>query len=179
MMDRNPLQGSVVPFARRWHVIHEIDLIRLMREHRDRLALCAEAEAMADALPDRPTPAALARFSAALDTLVTRGESADGAYLTAMLSGGRDEPLADTLLDHIRHRHRTDAAAARELVAAFAEPEAFDAPETLGHMLRSFFTGCRRAVDFEQLTIVTLAGHRLTPEARGLLVDALADSLRD
>ncbi len=177
MMDRNPLQGSVVPFARRWHVIHEIDLIRLLQEHRRRLLLCRQAEAMADGLPDRPEGAAMTLFLKALETLVTRGERTDGAYLEAMLSNGHDDPLIDTLLDHVRHRHEADAAAARELVAAFAEADAFAAPETLGHMLRSFFTGCRRAVDFEQLVIIALAGHRLTPEARGLLVDALAESL--
>ncbi|WP_237237725.1 hypothetical protein [Sphingomonas melonis] len=105
------------------------------------------------------------------------GAQADGVYLEAMLSNGRADPLTDTLLDHVRHRHEADAAAAREMVAAFDEADAFAAPETLGHMLRSFFTGCRRAVDFEQLAIIALAGHRLTPEARGLLVDALAESL--
>lgn len=42
-MNRNLLQGSVVPFARRWHIIQEIDLIRLLQEHRRRLALCEHA----------------------------------------------------------------------------------------------------------------------------------------
>ncbi|WP_294216376.1 hypothetical protein [uncultured Sphingomonas sp.] len=176
-MDRNPLQGSVVSFARRWHVIQEIDLIRLVQEHRRRLALCGQAEAMADALPDRPDAATMTLFLQALEAMVTRGAQADGVYLEAMLSNGRADPLTDTLLDHVRHRHEADAAAAREMVAAFDEADAFAAPETLGHMLRSFFTGCRRAVDFEQLAIIALAGHRLTPEARGLLVDALAESL--
>ncbi|MEN2748753.1 hypothetical protein [Sphingomonas sp. T9W2] len=176
-MDRNPFQGSVVPFARRWHSIQEIDLIRLLQEHRRRLALCGQAEAMADALPDRPVAATMTLFLQALETLVMRGEQADGVYLEAMLSNGRADLLTATLLDHVRHRHEADAAAARELVAAFAEADAFAAPETLGHMLRSFFTGCRRAVDFEQLAIIALAGQRLTPQARGLLVDALAESL--
>lgn len=72
-MDRNPLQGSVVSFARRWHVIQEIDLIRLVQEHRRRLALCGQAEAMADALPDRPDAATMTLFLQALEALVTRG----------------------------------------------------------------------------------------------------------
>ena len=130
-MDRNPLQGSVVSFARRWHVIQEIDLIRLVQEHRRRLALCGQAEAMADALPDRPDAATMTLFLQALETLVMRGEQADGVYLEAMLSNGRADLLTATLLDHVRHRHEADAAAARELVAAFAEADAFAAPETL------------------------------------------------
>jgi hypothetical protein len=44
-------------------------------------------------------------------------------------------------------------------------------------MLRSFFTGGRRAIDFERLTIIALAGHRLTPDARALPADALADGV--
>ena len=176
-MDRNPLQGSVVPFARRWHVIHEIDLIRLMQEHRDRLALATQAEAIADGLPDRPAKPMMAAFLTALRQLVTKGERADGDYLAAMLLNGHEDPLAWTLIDHVRHRHMADGAAARELIAALDEGDAFATPETLGYMLRSFFTGCRRAVDFEGLTIIALAGHRLTPEARALLVDALADGV--
>lgn len=173
-MDRNPLQGSVVPFARRWHVIHEIDLIRLIQEHHRRLALCTQAEAIADDLPRRPAAPAMAAFR---EGLAGKGQWADGDYLQAMLVNGHEGPLARTLIDHIRHRRMADGAAARELMAAFDEADAFAAPETLGHMLRSFFTGCRRAIDFEQLTIIALAGHRLTPEARALMEDALADGV--
>ncbi|WP_343526981.1 hypothetical protein [Sphingomonas sp.] len=176
-MDRNPLQGSVVPFARRWHVIQEIDLIRLMQEYRNRLALCDQAEAIADGLPARPSQPVITAFLTELADRVTKGERADGDYLRAMLLNGRDDALAWILLDHVRHRHMADGAAARELIAAFEEGHAFSAPETLGHMLRCFFSSCRRAVDFEQLTIIALAGHRLTAEARALLVDALADGV--
>lgn len=176
-MDRNPPLGSVVPFARRWHVIHEIDLIRLIRAHRQRLALCKQAEEMADHLPDRPADPVMAHFLNALDALVLEGQCDEGHDLRAMLSNGRDDTLGRTLLDHVQYRQFADVAAARELIAAFDEGDAFAAPETLGHMLRSFFTGCRRAVDFEQLTVIALAGHRLTPEARSLLVETLADSL--
>lgn len=176
-MDRHPRQASVVPFARRWHVIHEIDLIRLMQAHRHRLALAAQAEAIADGLPNRPTEPMMTAFLIALQELVTKGERADGDGLEAMLLNRHDDPLTWTLIDHVRHRHRADRAAASELIAAFDEADAFVAPETLGHMLRSFFTGCRRAVDFEELTLIALAGHRLTSEARALLVDALTESV--
>lgn len=176
-MDRNPLQGSVVPFARRWHVIHEIDLVRLIQEHRRRLALCDQAEAIADGLPERPDAPMRTAFLAALQGLVAKGERVDGDYLAAMLLNGHEDPLAWTLLDHVRHRHMADGAAARDLIEAFDGADAAMGPEALGHMLRCFFTGCRRAVDFEQLTIIALAGHRLTREARALLVEALADNV--
>ncbi|PZO79821.1 MAG: hypothetical protein DI632_03995 [Sphingomonas hengshuiensis] len=175
-MVRNPLQGSVVPFARRWHVIQEIDLMRLIGGHGRRLALCDQAERIADALPHRPDATTLAAFLAALEDQVVRGEEAEDAFLATMLLNGRDDPLAQTLLGHVRWRHAADGAAARELIAAFVEADVRVAPETLGHMLRGFFAGCRHAVAFEQLTIVALAGHRLTADAGALLADALAES---
>lgn len=100
------------------------------------------------------------------------GDDAD-AFLAAMLLNGHGDPLAVALLDHLRARHVADAAAAGELIAAFAGADGPPAPETLGHMLRGFFTGCRQAIDFEQLAILTLAGHRLTRNTRALLADAL------
>lgn len=88
-----------------------------------------------------------------------------------------DDRLPATLLGHIRCRHRADVAAARELVAAFGEMHAFDAPDTLGRLLRTFSTSRRKTIDFEQLTVLAFAGHHLTPDARNVLVDTLAYSL--
>jgi len=181
-MERNRLQGSVVPFARRWHVIQEIDLVRLVGEHRRRAALCDRLEAVADRLPDRPAPDEAAAIERALAAVVERDERDEIALLRAMLLHGPVQPLARSLIDHIRRRHASDAAAAQELTAALQPTAARDpvpSAETLGHMLRGFFTGCRRAIDFEQLTILTLAGHRLTPDARALLVEALSANLSD
>lgn len=181
-MERNRLQGSVVPFARRWHVIQEIDLVRLVAEHRRRADLCDRLEGMADLLPERPAADEAAAIERALADLVERNEHDEFAFLQAMLLHGRDDALASALLDHIRRRHAADTAAAQELIAALrcdGPADHIPLAETLGHMLRGFFTGCRRAIDFEQLTILTLAARRLTPDARALLVDALAASLPD
>ncbi|MGP7794486.1 hypothetical protein [Sphingomonas sp. CLY1604] len=175
-MNRSPLQGSVVPFARRWHVIDEIDLVRLAGEHRRRVDLCAQAEAIADALPRWPDADIVSPFLAALNGIAAR-EGDECALLDAMLLHGHDDPLAETLLQHIRQRHAADGECARELVAALAEGDDRPCSETLGYMLRGFFSSCRRAIDFEQVTILALAGHRLTQDARALIVDALADGL--
>lgn len=175
-MNRNPLQGSVVPFARRWHVIQEIDLVRLTGEHRRRADLCVQAEAIADALPCWPDADVLAAFIAALDGIAAR-EGDESALLDAMLLHGHHDPLAETLLRHVRQRHATDSEAACELVAALAEGDDRPCSETLGYMLRGFFNGCRRTIDFEQVTILALAGHRLTQDARALLAGALAARL--
>lgn len=181
-MECNRFQGSVVPFARRWHVIQEIDLIRLVGEHRRRADLCDRLEAMADLLPERPTTDEAAATERALAELVQLNERNERAFLRTMLLHGRDDALALVLLDHISQRYAADIAAAQELIAALrcdGPAEHIPSAETLGHMLRGFFTGCRRAIDFEQLTILTLAAERLTPDARALLVDALSVSLPD
>ena len=73
-MDRNPLHGSVIPFARRWHVIHEIDLVRLIEDQRGRLAVCDRAERIADALPQRPDGAALTEVLAARSLTTAPGD---------------------------------------------------------------------------------------------------------
>ena len=33
----------------------------------------------------------------------------------------------------------------------------------LGYILRGFFTHCLRSIDFEQLAVLAMAGHRMTP----------------
>ena len=174
-MPHNRFEGSVVPFARRWHVIQEIDLVRLIGAHRRRAALCDRLEDLADGLPALPAPADMASLCRDILTVATRDQDDKLPFLEAMLRHGAD-PLTDALLDHIRMRQWADVAMAQELVAALC-PEAPDsrpAAETLGHLLRGFFTGCRRGIDFEQLAILALAGHRLTQEARTMLVEALA-----
>lgn len=174
-MPHNRFEGSVVPFARRWHIIQEIDLVRLIAAHRRRAALCDRLEQLADGLPALPPPADMASLCQDILDAAIRDEGDELPFLDAMLRHGTD-PLTDALLDHIRMRHWADVAMAQELVAAL-RPEAPDsrpAADALGYLLRGFFSGCRRGIDFEQLAIVALAGHRLTPEARAVLVDALA-----
>ena len=46
----------------------------------------------------------------------------------------------------------------------------------LGYMLRCFFDGCRRAMDFTELAILALGERRLTRDARALLIGSLARS---
>ena len=50
-------RGRVVPFCRRWHVIDEIDLVRLLAGHAELRTLCDLLEACADTLPVMPSPA--------------------------------------------------------------------------------------------------------------------------
>lgn len=180
-MEANPPGGSVVPFARRWHVIHEIDLVRLIAGHRLRNGLCDRLERVADALP-APPPAALA---AALCDMLAEIVARDGrealARLEALLPGKGGDGLTRGLIERIRARHAADAATADELAAALQAADLPDAlgADALGYAIRCFATGCHATIEFELLAIVALAGHRLTPQARALLTERLLPAAPD
>ena len=175
-MDRNRRENKIVPFALPWHVIQEVDLVRLIGDHHRRAALCVHAEVMADDLPRRPDAKTLTAFLAALDERVIQTETDDWSFWGAMQVHGRDDTLVSTVLDHIRARRASDVASAREVIAAL-DAGADIAPDMLGYILRGFFTHCLRSIDFEQLAVLAMAGHRMTPDARALLTDALAEGV--
>ena len=85
----------------------------------------------------------------------------------------------EEVLARIRARHAIDDSSAQDLIAALdpesTEPDRFP-PEMLGYMLRCFFDGCRRAMDFTELAILALGERRLTRDARALLIGSLARS---
>ncbi|MFD1787536.1 hypothetical protein ACFSC3_08125 [Sphingomonas floccifaciens] len=175
-MKHNRLEGSVVAFTRRWHVIQEVDLVRLIGEHRRRAALCESVEAVADALPLLPDPAVAEMLCRELDDMVAGNERDELPFLEAMLVDGHDDPLAAALLDQVRIRCVDDAAKAADVIRALRAPLRTRRPlhaDALGYLLRGFIEDCRRAIGFEQLTILAVAGHRLTPDARALLIDCL------
>ena len=178
-MDCERPDRNIVPFTSRWHVIQEVDIIGLVSEQVRRAVLCDRLEAMADALPAHASQGEIETLDVVLAELFTRERH---VALMTLLSRGPSDPLKQALLDHLRVQDLEDAATARELIDALTPATASDhaiSPETLGYMLRGIFTGCRRAIDFEQLAILTLAGHRMTPAARMLLVDALSLRPRD
>ncbi|MGF7151084.1 hypothetical protein FHS96_004745 [Sphingomonas zeicaulis] len=173
-MEAKPTGGSVVPFARRWHVIHEIDLVRLIAGHRLRNGLCDRLERVADDLPARPPAEMVAALCGMLAEVLARDGNDALVRLEALLPSGGDG-LAQGLIERIRARHAADAATADELVAALLPADQPDVlvPEALGYAIRCFVTGCRATIEFELLAIVALARHRLTPQARALLTECL------
>ena len=174
MNEHSRSAGSVVPFPRRWHVIHEVDLARLSADHASLRALCDALEACADGLPARLSSEDVARLCGGLQTRIERHEAAEDAFLAALFVHDRHDPLTCALLDHVHQRQAADAAHALDLIVALqATHAAGPCGETLGYMLRCFFDGCRRAIDFEALVILTLGHARLTPEARAMLVEGL------
>jgi hypothetical protein len=176
MPDDKDLHGNVVPFCRRWHVIHELDLVRLAADHAALRRLCNELEACADALPLTLSPRQLQSLCHGLRDFVSSHEAAGEVMLTTMFGRDPTDPLTRALVSHVAARHAADAAHALDLITAL-DPNAVDherfSVEALGYMLRCFFDGCRRAMNLEELTILSLGGNRLTPDARALLVGEL------
>lgn len=168
-----------VPPAHRWHMIAEIDLIRLIAEHSAIERLCDQLEMIADRLPERPAAESAQALADRLDSLLAPHNLHEDHLLATMFA--RDTPclLTYSLLDHIRARHIACAVQAQDLATTFrSESDDTPSPQTLGYMLRCFFEGCRDAIAFEQLTILVLGGARLTPGARDLLHWRIAETSR-
>ena len=168
--DGTRTNGSVVPFVRRWHVIHEVDLVPLTADHARMAALCDRLEACADELPTRPPRDIAEALCEELTSLLASHDASEQALLTALFE--RDHrPIARAVLQRIRDQHLADSVHAQDLVSALA-PEPDDrmvSTDALGYMLRCFFDGCRRAMRFEELALLVLAGDRLTPDALALV----------
>jgi len=168
--------GKVVPFCRSWHVIGGLDLARLMDGHAELRKLCDQLEACADALPTMPSLAENRAIRARLAKSIHRYAHGGGALLDALFWRDPRQPLTAALLAQIRARHAADDANAQDLIAALdpaSEEQDRFPPEMLGYMLRGVFDGCRRAMGFTELAVLTLGDRRLTSEARGLLIASL------
>ncbi|MDF2495636.1 MAG: hypothetical protein K0S66_2570 [Sphingomonas sp.] len=175
MMRHDRSAGLVVAFSRGWQVVQEVDLMRIVADHASVAALCDALEKCADALPARPDEATAARLCAGLER-VTAASQADEWALATLLRSIATDDLPVALLRLIDARRSANAGYAQELLGALrpGDGDQHTDPHVLGYMLRCFFTGCRSSIELEQLAILAVAHHRLTPDGRALLVDALS-----
>ncbi|WP_308813783.1 hypothetical protein [Sphingomonas sp. GV3] len=86
-------QPDVVSFAPRCDVILEIDVIALVEEHRHRLVLCRQAEAIADSLSDHPGRAAMVKFLHGLDALAMDSGGGGGGGVDVFAGATPDDRL--------------------------------------------------------------------------------------
>lgn len=137
-----PLDLSAHALARR---------LRRLSEQHDRLTgLCDELEGIADELP-KACPARCRNAAQALKSLLPAHHGLEIGLLSELLAAGNPQLLA-----RIARQHGEDEGLAHE-IAQGLEPliggDAATEPETLGYMLRCFFTGYRRAMLVEQLAV--------------------------
>ncbi len=156
--------------------LDEADVIALVAQHAGLRALCNELEACADLLPGRAGLHHATLLTAQLAIDLKRHQGFDAALL-----GSRGGPGAATsagvVLARARACHASDQLHAEDLHealhAAAISPARLPA-EMLGYMMRSMFEGCRRSIDFQEATILWLAGDHFDAAARDRLCDSLA-----
>ena len=173
-MEHSPIEHTLLPFRRRWHVIDEADIARLLADHARMRELCQDLESLADRLCGHLP---LHERCAAADRL--QETMLDHVKATSTFFGQvfRGERLSyeGGVLARILTRQIADAIHAEDVADALRE-EVLDAADIniLAYMLRCVFENCRRALDFEQLSLLSIAAHRLTAAARTSLQQLLA-----
>ncbi len=160
--------------ASRWHLIDEHEIVWLIADHAAQRRLCALLEQIADALPTMPSDDHVWRVEQQLSAYSLRHFPLE-TELFRRLSDGVSSPGVDRILKEIRYNHAIDALHADDLAIELRRlsgaPLAIH-PGELAYMLRCFFDGCRRAIAFEELALLTLGGARLTPAARSAILES-------
>lgn len=174
MIEHDGFAGRVVPIGGRWHVINQLDLARLCAAHARLRNVCDRLEACADALPDRLSDAEASAVYRDLRAVVVSHPRDEIAVIDALFACDFCDPLTAAVVGRVRARHESDAIQADDILAALSGASA-PCAEAFGYMLRSFFDGCRLAMDFTQLAVLTLGAGRLTPGAREMLVRGLCE----
>lgn len=175
MTSSEPSTSAFGPAAERSCVIQEADLHRLVIRHERLARLCDLLEACADGLPAWPSGAEAERLRSALGEYVET-EAGGDAFVVGIFGPGPQDRLATALVRHVDARHAGDLIHAQDLIAAL---EAGPAPnggisaETFGYMLRCFFAAGRQSMVLEELAVLALGRHHLTPDGAALLTDSL------
>ena len=149
----------------------------LVERHAVQARLCAQLEAMADHLPQRPDEHNRRALASALKCYQEELCVAMDDLRASLQGASPARPLAGILLAHISSRRIATVETADNLIVAFEQKHGDGhclCAETLGFMLRSFFDSCRDALALEKVAILLIAGDHLTPGARALLEQRLA-----
>ncbi|MEG3159310.1 hypothetical protein U1763_02230 [Sphingomonas sp. LB2R24] len=174
MTEHDEFAARVVPFAARWHVIHELDLAGLVAAHARLRDVCDRLEACADALPGRLSDAEAKAICRDLRAVVISQPRDETAVVDALFARNLGDPLTTAVTARVRARHASEAIQADDILAALSGVTT-PCAEAFGYILRSFFDGARQAMDFTQLAILMLGAGRLTRGARGMLVRGLCE----
>jgi hemerythrin-like domain-containing protein len=133
-------------------------------DHSAQRALADLLEDIADSLPDCVNRAAAALAAAQLRATPPRHKAIEEQALFPLLERRCDDPAVLKALGVARREHEDSAGHAVELAEALdvlAERGYAANPESLGFMLRAFFDGLRRHMDWVEAAIL--------PQARKLL----------
>jgi len=160
---------------RAWYMIDEIDLMPLIVQHSHWRRACDRLEAIADALPTMPTTIEWAALRCQLRTNFAEPKATDPLPLQAMLAREAALPQIRGLLDRLRDRRIGGAVDAQDLADVIAGDPWRVSADTLGYMLRAVFAGFRETIALETFALLLAAPHRLTAQARALLLQNVAE----
>ncbi|MBB5694982.1 hemerythrin domain-containing protein [Muricoccus pecuniae] len=160
-------------FCESWRQRAEARIGAVVAEHVVLRALCDRLEAMADGLPGLPPEEERHALARQLTTLLTPHHKREALLLEDLLPEDGAAPMERALLERIRGQHVADAVHAQDLAAVLETASGEGDGQALGYMLRCFFDGCRRALAFEELTILNLARRRFSPRTDALLTACL------
>jgi hypothetical protein len=169
VVDRMDGGPAGMRFCDSWRDRTERRIQCLVAEHVALRALCDRLEAIADGLPGLPSFEERQQLARQLTTLITPHQAQEDDLLESLLPPEGASAVERSLVERIRGQHIMDAVHAQDLGAALEAARPDGDPEALGYMLRCFFDGCRRAMAFEELTLLNLSGRRLSPGMDALL----------
>ena len=145
--------------SRRWHVINELDVMRMVADLSQLEQMCAALQDGTDG-----TFQLSMRLRDLLDlTLIPQGRSEE-AWLEDRLLDEDGPPLAQALVEAIRTGHCKLIHGFRRLARALE-----DTTEMPWELVHEVVDICRQTMMLKVLAVSYLAGHRLTPQARELL----------
>lgn len=158
--------------ALHWHLIDEQDVVSLIADHAAQRRLCRTLEAIADALPDLPSAELSLRTGQQLSRYSHRKSPMEDELFQRLVDDAPC-PTVGRIFNQIRQHRAIDMLHADDLAIELDHLSGLhraEHPGQLAYMLRCFFDGCRRAVAFEELALLKLAGERLTSAARAAIV---------
>ena len=139
-------------------------LERLVAEHRKQLELCDALELIADGLPCRIDEKLLRRATGMLSRgLVAHFRFEEEVLFPLLRRRGADDPSLIAALDQLESEHRRDADLSDELaeeLETVRRKGKVRNVEMLGYMLRGYFEGQRRHIEWEN-TVVLPAARRV------------------
>jgi len=153
--------------------IDEIDLAPILADHARMRDVCDALERLAECTAESPLPEERRTCAERMQAVAVDHLKATSAFFLQVF-GGNESRFTRRMLARILLRQISDALHAEEVAQALAAESAPLSVIRLGDMLRPLFEGWRRALEFEELSLLSLGQDRLTGVARAKLEGLLA-----
>lgn len=163
MFMKDAASGSSRRVGKGWHVISELDVMRLVSDHSQLEHICSVL------LNGTGDPLQLSiQLRDLLDTTLIPHARNEEIWMEDRLLEGNAPPIVHSLINAVRTGHCVMIHDCRRLANALET--SIEVPWDLAHR---FVDSCRQGMMLETLVISYLAGSRLTTEARQVLESSM------